>query len=160
MENLKNFIRKHDELCILATIILIVAGLLTTAFGVEHHRQTKARNQAIARAKSMDGKIYSINQVGWNWVGDTQLTLKNERQENAGSIMMYMANPFDSKINPLTLAFTHPHDRVCPSEDVNGNCAPGPMRVKAHFRETPWADKYDGKIKDGFTGSYLEFEVL
>ena len=149
MKNFKSFVRKHGEFCSAAIIILIIAAILTTGFGLKHHVETKARNQAIARAKMMDGKIYSIDTVAWNWIGDTKLILKHESGEDAGWIMIYMANPLDSKINPLTLAFTHPHDPV-----------PVPMKVKAHFRETPWAAKYDGKVKDNFTGSYIEFEVL
>lgn len=149
MKNFKQFLLKHENLCSALAIILVMAALLTTGFGLKHHVENKARNQAIARAKLMDGKVYSIDSVAWNWIGDTKLILKRESGEDAGWIMIYMANPLDSKINPLTLAFTHPHDPV-----------PVPMKVKAHFRESPWAAKYDGKVKDNFTGSYLEFEVL
>jgi len=149
MKNFKSFVRNHDEFCSAAVIVLIIGAILTTVYGLKYHVENKARNQAIARAKSMDGKVYSIDAVAWNWIGDTKLILKNEHGADAGWIMIYMANPLDSKINPLTLAFTHPHDRV-----------PVPMKVKAHFRETPWAAKYDGKVKENFTGSFLEFEVL
>jgi len=149
MTNFKKFLLNHENLCSAVAVILVMAALLTTGFSLKHHVETKRRNQAIARARLMDGKTYSIDAVAWNWIGDTQLILKHESGEDAGWIMIYMSNPLDSKLNPLTLAFTHPHDRV-----------PVPMKVKAHFRETPWADKYDGKIKDNFTGSYLEFEVL
>jgi hypothetical protein len=63
--------------------------------------------------------------------------------------MIYMTNPFDSKINPFTLAFTDPYGKL-----------PVPMKVRARYRATPWPPKYDSTIKDNFTGSYLEFEVL
>lgn len=149
MKNFKTFFRNHDGFCSATAIILIMAAILSTGFGLKHHVETKARNQAIARAKLMDGKIYSIDSVAWNWIGDTKLILKNEHGTDAGWIMIYMANPLDSKINPLTLSFTDPYGRV-----------PVPMKVRARYRETPWASKYDGKIKDNFTGSFLEFEVL
>jgi hypothetical protein len=149
MKKAINFFRKHDEFTFTLCFVLLIATIGGAIYGYKSHIETKARNQAIARAKQMDGKIYSISEVAWNWVGDTELTLKNERGETTGSIMMYMANPFDAKINPLSLAFTHPHDPI-----------PVPMKVKVHFRETPWAAKYDGKVKDSFTGSYLEFEIL
>ena len=149
MKNIATFLRKHDAFAALLFVVLIMVAIYGSVYGYKNHIETKARNQAIARAKSMDGKIYLIDQVAWNWVGDTQLMLKNEQGQKAGSIMMYMANPFDSKINPLSLAFTHPNDPI-----------PVPMKVKVHFRETPWAAKYDGKVKDGFTASFLEFEIL
>jgi hypothetical protein len=146
---MKKFVKTHYEKLAPIALVAIVAAIFITPFFVLSHLQTKARNQAIARAKQMDGRVYTIDNVAWNWIGDTKLILKNDRGENAGWVMIYMANPLDSKINPLTLAFTHPHDPV-----------PVPMKVKAHFRETPWADKYDGKVKENFTGSFVEFEVL
>lgn len=149
MKNFKMFVRNHDGFCSATAIILIMATILTTGFALKHRVETKARNQAISRAKLMDGKIYSIDAVAWNWIGDTKLILKNEHGTDAGWIMMYMANPLDSKINPLTLSFTNPYGRV-----------PVPMKVRARYRATPWASKYDGKTKDNFTGSFLEFEVL
>ena len=137
---------EHADLLfgILFTIIVV-----TEIYGSINYRERKLRNQAIARAKQMDGRIYTIDNVAWNWIGDTKLILKNEHGKDAGWIMIYMANPLDSKINPLTLSFTDPYGRI-----------PVPMKVRARYRETPWASKYDGKIKDNFTGAFLEFEVL
>jgi hypothetical protein len=131
-------------------IPLLVTGLiLATIHGTIAYKQAKARNQAIARAKQMDGRIYSIDNVAWNFVGDTKLILKNEQGADAGWVMIYMANPLNDKVNPLSLAFTDPYGRV-----------PVPMKVKAHFRQAPWALKYDGTTKDNFTGSFIEFEIL
>jgi hypothetical protein len=149
MKRIITFIKDHDETSFglgLVLALLLVGGFI---YGYIHHLQTKARTQAINRAKKMDGRTFTIDNVAWNWIGDTKLILKNEQGQDIGWVMIYMANPLDSKINPLTLAFTHPHDPV-----------PVPMKVKAHFRETPWASKYDGKVKDNFTGSYIEFEGL
>jgi len=149
MKNIINFIKRHDEAAF--GVSIAVAFLMVAIFvcGYVHHLKTKARNQAINRAKKMDGRIYTIDNVAWNFIGDTKLILKNEQGQNAGWVMIYMTNPFDSKINPVTLAFTDPYGK-----------APVPMKVKARFRATPWPGKYDGTIKDNFTGSYLEFEVL
>ena len=97
----------------------------------------------------MDGRTYMINNVAWNWIGDTKLILKNEQGADAGWVMIHFENPLDSKINPLTLALTKPHSQI-----------PLPMKVKAHFRGTPWVDKYDGNTHENFTGSFVEFEIL
>jgi len=129
--------------------VLATGLILATIYGTIAYKQAKARNQAIARAKQMDGRIYSIDNVAWNFVGDTKLILKNERGADAGWVMIYMANPLNDKVNPLSLAFTDPYGRV-----------PVPMKVKAHFRQAPWALKYDGTTKENFTGSFIEFEVL
>ena len=149
MNNLKKFFRNHDEFCFVACSVLVIAAIASSIYCYVHHVQTKARNQAIARAKQMDGRIYSIDNVAWNFVGDTKLILKNERGADAGWVMIYMANPLNDKVNPLSLAFTDPYGRV-----------PVPMKVKAHFRQAPWALKYDGTTKENFTGSFIEFEVL
>jgi len=143
------FIKKHDETCF--GIGLVIAFILVAVFVVSYvrHVKTKARNQAINRAQTMDGQIYTINNVAWNFIGDTKLILKNEKGQDTGWIMIYMTNPLDSTINPLTLAFIDPHGRV-----------PVPMRVRPRYRATPWPRKYDATVKDNFTGSYLEFEVL
>jgi len=149
MKRIVNFLRKHDGFTSLLFTVLIMAALVGSVYGYIHHTETKARNQAMARAKQMDGQIYTIDAVAWNWIGDTKLILKNQQGQDAGRIMIYMANPLDSKVNPLTLSFTNPYGRV-----------PIPMKIKARYRDTPWACKSDGKTKDNFTGSYLEFEVL
>lgn len=137
---------EHADLLFGALFTIVVVAAI---YGSLNYRERKLRNQAIARAKQMDGRIYTIDNVAWNWIGDTKLILKNENGADAGWIMIYMANPIDSKINPLTLSFTDPYGR-----------APVPMKVRARYREIPWASKYDGKTKDNFTGSFLEFEVL
>ncbi|MDX6577805.1 MAG: hypothetical protein QOE96_3758 [Blastocatellia bacterium] len=149
MKNLKKFFRNHDEFCFVACSVLIIAAIAGSIYGYVHHVQTKARNQAVARAKQMDGRTYMINNVAWNWIGDTKLILKNEQGADAGWVMIHFENPLDSKINPLTLALTKPHSQI-----------PLPMKVKAHFRRTPWVDKYDGNTHENFTGSFVEFEIL
>lgn len=149
MKRTITLIKKHDEVCFgigIVLAILLVAGFV---YGYAHHVQTKAKNEAIARAKKMDGKTYTINDVAWNWIGDTKLFLKDKNGSDAGWVMMYMANPFDKKVNPLSLAFSNPHDKL-----------PFPMKVRPHFRPTPWTSDYDGKTKEGITASYLEFEIL
>src|SRR5712664_1719862 len=110
--------------------VLVTGLILATIYGTIAYKQAKARNQAIARAKQMDGRTYMINIVAWNWIGDTKLILKNEQGTDAGWVMIHFENPLDSKINPLTLALTKPHSQT-----------PLPMKVKAHFRGTPWVDK-------------------
>jgi hypothetical protein len=147
MKNFKNFISRHDEAAGTACCILLIAALAASIYGFVRYKQNAAKNQAVARAKSMDGRIYTIDNVAWNWIGDTKLILKNEHGTDAGWIMIYHANPLDSKINPLTLSFTNPYGRV-----------PVPMKVKTHYRENPWTSKYDGKTKENFTGSFIEFE--
>lgn len=149
MTKFKTFISNHSESLFGLCLVLAFAVVVGSACGYISHIKTKARNQAISRAQNMDGRTFTITQVGWNWVGDTKLWLTDENGKDAGWISMYMANPFNEKINPFFLAFTDPHGRV-----------PIPMKVKARFRPTPWTDKNDGETKENFTGSYLEFEVL
>lgn len=145
MKRITNFLGRHDWIIAL----FIVAVLASSAYGAVSYVQAKARNQAIARAKQMDGKVFTITAVGFNFIGDTKLVLTNEHGQDAGWIAMYMANPFHKRINPFSLAFSNPNGHV-----------PVPMKVRTRFRPTPWTYQTDGKTKDNFTGSYLEFEIL
>lgn len=147
MKTLKRLAASEHADLLFGLVFAIV--IVSAIYGSLNYRERRLRNQAISRAKQMDGRIYTIDNVAWNWIGDTKLILKNEHGKDAGWIMIYHANPLDSKINPLTLSFTDPYGRV-----------PVPMKIRARYRETPWASKYDGKTKDNFTGSFLEFEVL
>ncbi len=149
MKSIRDFVRKHDELSFIIAIIILFGTIAGSIYGYIHHAETKARNQAIARARQMDGRTFTIDNIAWNWIGDTKLILKDENGRDAGWIAMYMANPLNEKINPLSLVFTNPHGRI-----------PLPMKVKAHFRPTPWTCKYDGEFKDNFTGSFLEFDII
>ncbi len=114
MKTLKKFFRNHDEFCFAACSVLIIAAIAGSIYGYVHHVQTKARNQAIARAKQMDGRTYMINNVAWNWIGDTKLILKNEQGADAGWVMIHFENPLDSKINPAN-ACTHQTAQPNPS---------------------------------------------
>jgi hypothetical protein len=110
------------------------------------------RVQAVQRAMKMDGEVFIITNVGWNWIGDTQLYLQNARGEDAGWIMIHSENPIHKDINPFYLAFTP--KRYDP--------LPLPMKVRAHFRQQPWTEKYLDRERthENFTGSFIEFEKL
>ena len=149
MKNMITFLRKHDELTSILCCALVIAIIAASIYGYINHTETKLRNQAIARAKQMDGRIYTIDNVAWNFVGDTKLILKNEHGMDAGWVMIYMNNPLNDKINPLFLVFTDPHGKI-----------PVPMKVKAHFRPTPWTQKDVTSTRENYTGSFLEFEIL
>src|SRR5216684_3126813 len=56
MKHLKKFLRNHDEFCFVACSVLIIAAIAGSIYGYVHHVQTIARNQAVARAKQMDGR--------------------------------------------------------------------------------------------------------
>jgi hypothetical protein len=149
MKNFKNFITKHDEASFTVCVIVILASIAGSIYSFIAYKQNAAKAQAIARAKSMDGRTYSINEIGWNFVGDTKLILKTENGQDAGWIAMHSTNPLNDKINPLFLAFIDPHGHL-----------PLPKRVKAHFRETPWTDEQSGRAYENFTGSFIEFEEI
>jgi hypothetical protein len=145
MKNISSFLNRHDWIMPLLIVVLLAASV----YGGVSYVQTKARNQAIARAHRMDGKVFTITAVANNLVGDTKLILTDENGREAGWIAMYMANPFNEKINPLFLAFSDPNGRL-----------PIPMKVRTRFRPEPWTSKVDGFVKDNYTGSFLEFEIL
>jgi hypothetical protein len=113
-----------------------------------------SRTQAIERAKRMDGGVYTITGVAWNWIGDTRLYLLNERGEDAGWVMIHMNNPFTREVNLLSLAFS----------DKRYDPLPFPMKVKAHYRAEAWDEEkpspHEGNRKENYTGSFIEFEKL
>lgn len=132
------------------TIPVLCVVLLFTAIATTVTIKTRnARNQAVSRAQKMDGRIFTITEIKWNFVGDTQLTLKTDQDQDAGWIAMHSTNPLNDKVNPFFLAFTDPYGRV-----------PIGMKVKARFRETPWTDKQSGRSYKHYTGSFLEFEEV
>jgi hypothetical protein len=147
MKNFKTFISNHGAGVFTACCILAIATIAASIYGFVRHQQNAAKNQAVARAKSMDGRTFTITNVSWNWIGDTKLILQNENGKDAGWIAMHTTNPLNDKINPLFLAFTNPHARI-----------PLPMKVRARFRETPWNNQQTGRSYENFTGSFVEFE--
>ena len=126
-------------------VVLLFAAIATTVT----IKTRNARKQAVARAQKMDGRIFTITEIGWNFVGDTKLTLQTDQGQNAGWIAMHSTNPLNDKVNPFFLAFTDPHGHV-----------PIGMKVKARFRETPWTDERSGRSYENYTGSFIEFEEI
>jgi hypothetical protein len=149
MNNLKTFISKHDATVFTACVVLVLATIAGSIYGIVRFKQNAAKAQAIARAKSMDGQTFTITNISWNWIGDTKLILQSESGQNAGWIAMHTTNPLNDKINPLFLVFTNPHGRV-----------PVPIKVKARFREIPWTNEQNGRSYENFTGSFVEFEEV
>lgn len=149
MKNVKAFIMKHDKATFVTCMILVIALAATSLYGFVRHKQNAAKAQAIARAKNMDGRTFTITNISWNFVGDTNLFLQTENGQNAGWIAMHTTNPLNDKINPLFLVFTDPHGHI-----------PIPMRVRARFRETPWTNEQTGRSYENFTGSFVEFEEV
>jgi len=149
MKNLKTFISKHDASVFTACLILAFATIAGSIYGFVRYKQNAAKAQAVARAKNMDGRTFTISEITWNFIGDTRLFLKTDEGQNAGWIAMHSTNPLNDKINPLFLAFTDPHGRV-----------PVPMKVRARFRETPWTNEQTGRSYENFTGSFVEFEEV
>lgn len=132
--------------------VVVVGGILFMAFGYPAIRKHNDRVQAVQRAMKMDGEVFTITSVSWNWIGDTRLHLQNARGEDAGWIMIHSENPIHKDINPFYLAFTP--KRYDP--------LPLPMTVRAHFRPQPWVETVLGRERthENFTGSFLEFEQV
>lgn len=149
MKTLRHFIAEHYQTAVPCLILLAFAITAGSIYGYLTHKTTVARNQAIQRAKNMDGRTFTITDVAFNFIGDTKLVLQNEQEQGAGWIAMHTTNPLNAKINPLFLVFTDPSGRL-----------PLPMKVKARFRETPWTDENTGRTYEEFTGSFVEFEQV
>jgi len=144
------FFKRHDALTFCLIAALVLGTLYGTGYGIYRHKFNQARNQAIARAKRMDGQIFTVYQVGWNFLGDTRLFLTDENGKDAGWIAMYMNNPLTDKANPLFLIIV---------DKTNKN--PLPMKVRAHFRtDGPWTQPNVEKTKEEYTASHLSFEIL
>ena len=149
MKRIISIIKKHEEVSFGIGLVIAMLLVSTFVFGYIHHLKTKARNQAIARAQNMDGRVYTIDNVAWNWLGDTKLILKDETGRPTGWVMIYMTHPLTDKINPLFLAFTNPHGKI-----------PLPMKIRAHFRPAAWTHKDVNDTHENYTGSFIEFEIL
>ena len=140
------FLKRHDALSFWLVTALVLATLYGGGYGIYRHKFNQARNQAIARAKRMDGQTFTIYQIGWNFVGDTRLFLTDENGKDAGWIAMYMNNPLTDKANPLFLLVINETDKN-----------PLPMKVRAHFRTDPWSQPNLETTKEEYTASHLEF---
>lgn len=147
---LKDFARAHEGFAAFVfsiTIVGILVGSIFTALAIWKHN---GRTQAVQRAMMMDGEVYTIKGVSYNWVGDTRLFLENERGEDKGWVMIHMNNPFTSEVNPLYLALS----------DKRHEPLPFPMKVRVRRRVEAWSDEVVNDTKENFTGSFLEFEKL
>ena len=149
MKNIIRFIKRHDEAAFGIGLVLAAVLVALFVFGYIRHVKTTLRNRAMTRAMKMDGHIYTINQIGWNFLGDTRLFLTDENGRDAGWIAMYMNNPLTDKINPLFLIVI---------DKTNQN--PLPMKVRAHFRSTTWTQPNVDNSKEEYTASHLTFEIL
>lgn len=140
--------RNHIASFFFAVIIIgAIVGPLLAALAIWEHN---GRTQAIYRARKMDGEIYTIKAVDYNFVGDTRLFLNDEGGHDAGWIMIHMNNPFTSEVNPIFLTFAGKGNEKLPL----------PMKVKVHLREEAWKDENVSSTRENFTGSFLEFERL
>lgn len=148
MKNNWQTFRDSETAHFLLTIAIIMTVVAAICATLAIKRRT-AHKQAIQRAQKMDGHVYTVDNVAWNWIGDTKLMLKNEQGQDAGWIMIQLNNPLTNTVNPLLLALTRPHAPL-----------PFPLRVRAHFRQAAWQDPYDKDTHENYTGSFIEFEEI
>lgn len=132
-----------------AAVVIVFAlfGSAWTSVAVSRHN---GRVQAVERARKMDGGIFTIKRVSYNFLGDTRLHLQNERGEDCGWVMLYMNNPLTREVNPIFLALS----------DKRYDPLPFPMKVRARYRPEAWTDAKLSSAKENYTGSFLAFEKL
>lgn len=143
------FADRHDRIICFTLAVVIVGALYASAFTALSIWRHNGRTQAVQRAMRMDGEIYTIKKVDWNWIGDTLLYLNNERGEDAGWVVIHNNNPLTSAVNPLYLSLLKP---LAP--------LPFPMKVRAHFRAEAWENTATGRSYENYTGSFVDFEQL